>query len=155
MKYVVVVSLILLLSAFVIDNAKAACWHCGEGEQGPPGADGEQGPPGPTGPPGADGLDGADGAAGVTTHRYLDDDEIEAIMAASAAMAVVEFSHGTRKKQIGAGCGFYKSEQACAIGFAQLMETENTEFLAVGKVAFTEELDDVVVGVGATWLVGD
>jgi len=105
---------------------------------------------------GQDGQDGADGVNGLDGISYkLDDDTIDSIMATSMAISAIEFSHGTRKTQVGVGVGHYSGKNSVSLGLAKLIETEEGEFLAVGKVGWIEDDDEVAVGVGATFLIGD
>lgn len=84
------------------------------------------------------------------TSYHLDDDAIEAVMAGAMAADAINFSAHTRKKQFGIGLGHYRGENSFALGFGQLIETENYEILLSLKAAYIEHDDDVAVGAGAT-----
>lgn len=142
MKSAFIVLLFLIVldwTIFSVANAHSSHHH---GEVAVNGVDGQ------------DGQDGVDGVAGIS-YNIVDDDTMDSIMATSMALSAVEFSHGTRKTQVGIGLGHYSGKNAISFGVAKLIETQDSEFLAVGKIGWVEDENEAAVGVGATWLIGD
>ena len=84
------------------------------------------------------------------TNYHLDDDSIDAVMAGAMAADAISFSAHTRAKQFGVGLGHYRGENSIAVGFGQLIETENYEVLLSLKASYIDHDDDVALGAGAT-----